>query len=40
MPKAIHQMIIDQSGGLHMGIDNRAPQKFKASLFEVFGQGI
>jgi hypothetical protein len=26
-------MVIDQSGGLHVCIDNRASQKFKSPLF-------
>jgi len=31
-------MVIDQSRGLHMGINRGASQKFEAPLFKVFGQ--
>ena len=35
MARAKHQMVIDHSGGLHVGIDDRATHKLEATSFQV-----
>ncbi len=36
--KALHQVVIDESCGLHVRIDGSAAKEFEPSLFEIFGK--
>src|SRR3954468_7435250 len=40
MSEARHKMIIHHAHGLHVRVNNRAPDKLKTPLLEVFAQGI
>jgi hypothetical protein len=40
MPIAMHQVIVHQSGGLHVGVDDRAPHEFEPALFEILAQRV
>ena len=38
MAETVSQMVVDQAGGLHMGIKRGAAQEFEAPLLQVLGQ--
>jgi hypothetical protein len=40
MPEAAHQMVVDHAGGLHVGVDDGATDKFEPALLEVFADGV
>lgn len=40
MPIAMHQVIVHQARGLHVGVDDRASHELEPALFEVFAQGV
>jgi hypothetical protein len=40
MPEAMHQVIVHQSGGLHVGVYDRAAHELEPALFEVFAQRV
>ena len=40
MPKTADNMIVDQSGRLHVRVNDRAADKLEAALFEVFTQRV
>jgi hypothetical protein len=36
----MHQVVVHQARGLHVGVDDRASHEFESALFEVFAQGV